>query len=141
MAAVTLTMTPYARTFDQKTVHTGLNVVYAEKTATICVSGKILAAKLPHGARVIDGWIAFDTAGEIGCGTSASLDAFISTASVSGVNRFFSNVAATRDGAGYKVSVSDDAVQRWTAVKISAYSASIGGSPLKFCIQYLMDGD
>lgn len=142
MAAVTLTLTAYNRAFDQKAVHTGLNVVYAEKTATICVSGKILACRLPTGARVIDGWIVTDTAGEPGVGTSASLDAFISTASTSGVHRFFApNKAEIRDGAGYKVSVSDDAVQRWIPVKISAYSASIGGSPLKFCIQYLMDGD
>jgi len=141
MAAVTLTLTAYNRTFDQKAVHTGLNVVYAEKTATICLSAKILACKLPNGARVVDGWIAYDTAGELGVGTSASLDCFLSTASVSGVTRFFDKVAATRDGAGYKVSLSDDAVQRWQAVKITPYSASIGGSPLKFCIMYLMDGD
>lgn len=140
MASTTFTLTPYLREFDQKAVHTGLNVVYAEKTVTFGTSDRVLAYRLPHGARVIDGWVATDKGNEIGCGTSASEDVFISTASTTGVHRFFAQNKGF-DGAGYKVSVSDDAVQRWVPVKIKAYSASAGGAPLKFCIMYLMDGD
>ena len=142
MAAVTATCTLYNRQFDQKAIHAGLNIVYGEVTATICVSGKVLLCTLPHGARVIDGWLAHDKGNEVGVGTSASVNCFISTASTTGVSRFFTGITTnTIDGAGYKVSVSDDAVQRWVPVKMSAYSASAGGSPIKFCIQYLMDGD
>jgi hypothetical protein len=127
----TTTFTPAAASYIPKADHRGVTVVTFFKTATAsAVWGKVLIAKIPHGATVLDG-ILYNSQSlldlRVGIGTtSASNKAmFIGTSSALTVTRFY--VGSTVPAIGpYKVSVSDAAANRWQMVTMAA-SASLSG--------------
>lgn len=146
MAAVHKTATAATPAFNPPMNHEGLNVIYGEYSATLCVSGALFLAKVPHGARVIDGWVDLSLVADVQVGLAAAgqtgltIDyVLIGTTSTTPVMRFYTGGTQTTGGVGYKVSVSDDAVARYMWVKATG-SASWGGSPVKYCIMYLTDG-
>lgn len=139
----TTTFTPAQSWYSSKVNATGPTVEYFSKTVTAsAVWGKILFAKIPHGACILDGVINSSTAWvdfRAGIGTtSASNDVmFIGTTSAVTVARFYtgSTVPAL---VGYEVSVSDDNLQRWVYLT-GAASASLSGV-ISGWIMYDMSG-
>ena len=147
MASVNWTATPYS-TNRMPMCHEGLNVIYGQISATLCASGALFMAKIPHGARIIDGWVdlSLQANADIVVGLAGAADTgksvgvtLITSCSTTTVTRFFTAATAVTDGQGYKVSVSDDATNRWMTLKMSG-SVSWGGTPIKFVVMYLTDG-
>lgn len=139
----TFTATAYAR--PGRAVHAGVNSVTVEfdsggATVSGTASGAttVYMAKIPHGATILDVFgshnIAADTCPtDVGIGSSVS--AFISGATKAAITR-----AAVIANIPYRVSVSDDATERFLPLKVTATPGTAAVNLIaKYTVLYTMD--
>lgn len=120
-----------------KALHAGVTrlICRVSLSATTSVGDVLRIAKLPHGAQVTDVVIiprgAF-AAKILGIGTSASPDAFFSSAT-------FSVLTRAALGSTFKVSLSDDAIQRYDYVTIKQSAIMTVGHQMDVVLDYVFD--
>lgn len=120
-----------------KGLHSGVNRVIARisLSATTSAGDVIRFAKLPHGAQITDvvmlNGSAF-VAGILKVGTSASNDAFFSSAT-------FSTLTRKHLGSAFKISLSDGAIQRYDYATLIPAAALTVGYQMDVVIDYVFD--
>lgn len=131
----TVTMTP-AQSWFQPNTNPGVQCVtgYIVATATGTVFGSLWLAKIPHGATILDGrfYVGAAASGDIEIGISSTHSVLFSTATLAGAGWNDFDVSYN-----VRISVSDDAVQRYEIVKASQ-SLSWSGTYM-FQIWYSID--
>lgn len=120
-----------------KGLHVGLNKVLARISLSLTTSaGDVIRfAKLPHGAQVTEVVIIPRTAfaaGILRVGTSISRDAFFSSATFSVLTR---NVL----GSTFRVSLSDEAIQRYDYATLIPAAALTVGYQMDVVLDYILD--
>ncbi len=123
--------------WQPRTVYAGLNTVYAKALVTVTAGSIVQMVKVPDGAVIVDGWAQSPAdAFKLSVGDGGDPDRFISTAQSSAaveLHRFDEPL-----GMGFKVSVTDAAIQKWDTIDILVGSASCTGT-LELCVTYYMD--
>lgn len=131
----TVTFTPAQSWFQPSTSHEGVNVVVGELTVTTSSTtwGKVLLAKVPHGATIIslEYLPGAAASGNYEVGFSATHSVLVSTATMAAASVQRLNVSL-----GYRVSVSDNAPNRWDYM-VASQSLSFSGV-YRFVLTYSM---
>lgn len=137
----TVTATTYTR--PAKALHAGLNQLVCKYASNIASGDTLKLFKVPHGAVIVDAWMAKEGAGgditlqirdySASGSTTSSAGAVLLTQTASGVVR-----TALKNVLGFEVSVSDTTSQRYVDVEAVNASAISTGTH-RFSVSFVLD--
>ena len=123
MSTVTSTAVSKQNVFGS---HVGMQAKVVKAVVAVTAGSSVLMCKVPHGFRVVDGWVTTPADSfKVSVGPNGDLDRYIvsATNTAAQLHRF-----SAAGGMGDRISLSDDATNRYTTIDVLVGSASCTGT-------------